>query len=109
MTRGRRQPVTDTYFRQLLKELRKQYTRQVVHHLLQGNDNQCFTTQQYKAVYIARDNKRHRNCKPLTVERADYLYNGADGSDWGRAHLLDSDKLVREVAPDVWAENNDAI
>lgn len=61
--------------------------------LLRGNDTCCFTTEQYKAAYNRRLDK--------------YLPDVSDEHRWfyitPEAHLRSIPRVVREVAPGVWA------
>lgn len=75
----------DLYFIGLLKRM----ARDMVRGMLRGNDAQCFSTEQYQAVY-RKQWPPPAGCDGLSLKNA-------------RSHLEEMPDIVREVKPDVWA------
>lgn len=84
--------------RKLLRQAADMMRRETVRRLLAGNDTCCFTTEQFKAYFVAVHNRKFPSSGE-TVERMDRIHT----EQWGRNFLATLPDLVAEVRTDVWA------
>lgn len=78
--------MTDFELNLIIRELGRKLKREVVAKLLQGNNTQCFTTEQYLQKYIEHVQDGDKGVMDLKL---------------ARQHLM-SGTNIREVKPDVW-------